>query len=242
MDENTNVTEEVTEIAKTFSQAELDQIIGERLSRERTKYADYDDLQSLNTELELFGYTGTAKDRSASIKAQREEINKQKEFDELQNQSEQTGTSPELLKEMKELKKELATIKSERQAIQTEKDTKSKADENWKEQLADFQGTYKDVDLDQLAVNPKFKKFIKGKNMPLKELYEDFTDFIGEAETEAIKKVTSKANRSTGTEKGSNAGGNFGLSASQTELVDQWNKENPKMKETYQSYSSKLRK
>lgn len=37
---------ETTTEEKTFTQAELDAIIGDRLSRERAKYADYDDIKA----------------------------------------------------------------------------------------------------------------------------------------------------------------------------------------------------
>lgn len=44
--------EVVTEAEKTFTQAELDQIIGERLKREREKYPDYDALKEKAAELD----------------------------------------------------------------------------------------------------------------------------------------------------------------------------------------------
>ena len=38
--------EQNTEPEKTFTQAELDAIVGDRLKRERAKYADYSDLKT----------------------------------------------------------------------------------------------------------------------------------------------------------------------------------------------------
>jgi hypothetical protein len=237
---NMAIREDGTVVFEGAEQQELDRIVGERLSREKAKYSDYDDLKGLDEELKAFGYEGTAKERREAIKAQREAIATQNELDELQEQAKEEGTSPELLKEIKELKKELAEIKGERQAKMAEKEAKLKADEAWNKQLEEFQEEYKDVDLDQLAENPKFKKFIKGKSLPLKELYEDFIDFVGETETDAIKKVMSKENRSTSGGKGTNTGGSYGLSDSQKKTVDEWNTKNPRMKMSYKEYAEKL--
>ena len=44
MEEQNKITHE-KDVEKTFTQSELDQIIGERLKREREKYADYDELK-----------------------------------------------------------------------------------------------------------------------------------------------------------------------------------------------------
>lgn len=51
MPENTNMVEEnatqgaTAETERTFTQAELDAIVGDRLKRERSKYADYEELK-----------------------------------------------------------------------------------------------------------------------------------------------------------------------------------------------------
>jgi len=213
------IREDGTVVFEGAEQLELDRIVGERLSREKAKYSDYDDLKGLDEELKAFGYEGTAKERREAIKAQREAIATQAELEELQEQAKEEGTSPQLLAEIKELKKELAEIKSERLAKKTESENKTKADEAWNKQVTEFQEEYADVDLDKLAENPKFKKFIKGKALPLKELYADFTDFIGETEVEAIVKMKAKEDRSTGSGKGSgNEGGNYGLTPGQQAL------------------------
>ena len=214
------IREDGTVVFEGAEQQELDRIVGERLSREKAKYSDYDDLKGLDEELTAFGYEGTPRERREAIKAQREAMSAQTELETLQEQASQQGTSPELLAEIRELKKELSEIKSERQAKKAEIELKEKNDKAWNEQLTDFQATYKDVDLDQLAENAKFKKFIKGKNLPLKELYADFADFIGEAETDAIKKTMSKQERSTGNGKGnSSEGGSYGLTSNQQALA-----------------------
>jgi len=46
MAENTVETQETSQTERTFTQSELDAIIGDRLAREREKYADYEDLKT----------------------------------------------------------------------------------------------------------------------------------------------------------------------------------------------------
>jgi len=222
-------------------QAVVDKAIQERIARVEGKYADYEDLKGIDEELSAFGYQGTAKERREAIKAQREAIAKQTELEELQKQSKEQGTSPELLAEMRELKKELNELKGERQAQKQVADDKQKANDSWNKQVKEMTEAYADVDLDQLAEDPKFKKFAKGKGLPLKELYEDFVDFIGETEAETIAKVKSKEERSTssGKSKGSD-GGHHGLNEGQKKVVDDWNRKNPELKMSYKEYADKL--
>ena len=225
---------------KTFTQEDVDKIVGERLAREKGKYADYEDVKGIAEELKAYGYQGTPAEIRQAIKQQREEAQRQNELHELQEQAQNEGTSPELLKEIKELKSELSEIKGERTAIKQAEEKKKQADEAWNNQVKEFTATYGDVDLDQLALNPKFVKFVKGKHLPLKELYEDFIDFVGETEVEAIKKVMSKEQRSTSGGKGTNTGGDYGLTDSQKKTVEEWNRKNPNMKMSYKEYAEKL--
>lgn len=175
-------------------QSMVDRIVEERLAREKGKYADYEDVKGIAEELQAYGYQGTPAEIRQAIKQQREETQRQNELQELQEQAQNEGTSPELLKELKEVKKDLAEMKAERQAKETEIEKKKQADEAWNNQVKEFTSTYGDVDLDQLALNPKFVKFVKGKHLPLKELYEDFIDFVGETEVEAIKRLCLRNN------------------------------------------------
>ena len=221
-------------------QLEVNRIVEERLARERGKYADYEDVKGVTEELKAYGYQGTPAEIRQAIKQQREETQRQNDLQELQEQAKTEGTSPELLKEIKELKSELSEIKGERTAIKQAEEQKKKDNEAWNNQVKEFTTTYGDVDLDQLALNPKFVKFVKGKHLPLKELYEDFIDFVGETEVEAIKKVMSKEQRSTSGGKGTNTGGDYGLTDSQKKTVEEWNRKNPNMKMSYKEYAEKL--
>jgi len=51
-DENANDEGEKAPDGKTFTQDELDRIVGERVGRERTKFADYDDLKTKASEFD----------------------------------------------------------------------------------------------------------------------------------------------------------------------------------------------
>ena len=46
MPENTEQVENTAQAGKTFTQAEMDAIIGDRLARERAKYADYSEIKA----------------------------------------------------------------------------------------------------------------------------------------------------------------------------------------------------
>jgi len=222
-------------------QSVVDRVVQDRLAREQTKYDGHEDYKGIVEELQSFGYAGTPKEIREAIKTQREENQRQAELAQLQEQARTQGTSPELLAEMKELKKELNELKGERNASKQAEETKRKADESWSEQVTEMAEAHPDVDLAELPNDPKFAKFAKGKALPLKELYEDFVDFVGEAQAEVIAKVKSKQERSTGSGKGASpSGGNHGLNQEQMDTVDQWNKTNPKMKMSYKQFSDRL--
>lgn len=236
IDEQGNVTFNEQE------QALVDKVVQERLAREQGKYEGHEDYKAIVEELQGFGYTGTPSEIRAVIKAQREENQRQAELAALQEQARTQGTSPELLAEMKELKKELSELKGERQAQKQAAEQQQKVNESWNAQVKEMNEAYPDVDLEALPNDPKFARFVKGKaGIPLKELYEDFVEFVGETQAETIAKVKSKETRSTASGKGASpAGGNHGLTQDQMATVDEWNKKNPKMKMTYKQFADRL--
>ena len=210
-DEITNTQETVTtEPIKTFTQEDVNKIVQGRVG----------ELNSVIEELKAFGYEGSPKEIKEAIRVQRETYDKQRELTELQQEASETGVDPEILKEIKELKKDLADLKSERNAKLAEIETKKQIDENWNIQVKTFSEKYSDINLDELGKNTKFIKFIKGKQLPLVELYEDFVDFIGESETDLLKNLKSKDLRSTTSGKGGALdGGSYGLTDTQKELA-----------------------
>jgi chromosome segregation ATPase len=221
---------------KTFTQAELEKIIGERLHRERSKYeTELKEYQETLNELEDFGYTGTVQEKREAIRAYKAEIAKAQELEQLKQEASTTGTSPELLAEIRELKKELSDIKAERQAKEAEIKQAQQQKEAWESQTKEFEKAYPDVDLEQLDKNSKFLKFIKGKTGTLKEMYEDFVELVGEAEASAIAKAMAKNERSTGSGKSSSAdGGGYGLTDRQKMLAQ-------KSGQTYKEYAEYLK-
>jgi hypothetical protein len=251
---NLQLFAEEGEEVKTFTQEDVDRIVQERIARVKKEVPeDYEDLKAIDEELKAFGYEGTAKERREAIKAQREAVaeqtRKQQELEELQRLEEEDELTPAQARKMKSLEdsvKQLSeTIKeitSEKQKVTEEQKAKAKADAEWQEQVSEMNETHPDVDLEELGKNAKFLKFIKGKGMPLKELYEDFVEFVGETEAEAIIKVKSKDIRSTSSGKGNNSEGNsYGLSTEEKALVDDHNRKYPKSKMSYKEYSENKR-
>ena len=229
-------------------QAELDRIIGERVARAKAeKPADYDDLKRLEKSVEKFEYKGTAKEKADALEAYLENKKQEQELADLEEQAKTQGTSPELLKEIREAKKDAKEAKDKLAAIEAKETEAIQSSQKAKLQEENYQAQRKlllekhEVDADNLEKNAKFMKFMKGKsNINLIEEYEDFVDFIGETETEAIKKVMSKEARSTSGGKGENSGGNHGLTKDQMETVNDWNKKNPRMQMSYREFAEKI--
>jgi type I site-specific restriction endonuclease len=66
-------TQEVQETGKTFTQADLDRIVAERLARESKKYADYDDLKAKVAALDE-AKEATTSEADKAIEAARKEV------------------------------------------------------------------------------------------------------------------------------------------------------------------------
>lgn len=208
---------------KTFTQEDLDRIVGERLARERSSKVDYDDLKEVAELVQQFGYSGTPAEIKAALRAEAEERRKTAELQELQEEAATSGTSPELLAEIKALKKELGEIKSDKQKERKEVEDKQKAEEAWNKQVTEFQGKHPDVDIEKLGKNEKFLTFLQkaNPNVPLVDAYETYIDLVGSAEKAAIEKIQSNAERSTssGRQKGDPSGGTYGLNDFQQKLA-----------------------
>lgn len=223
-------------------QKEVDRIVQERLARQKPeKPADYEDLKEIEKELEDFGYSGTPAEKKAAIRAYKAELKKQAELDELEAQAKESGKDPELMKEIKALKDEIKELKGERQAQKQAERQRAAADAEWVKQLQEFEEAYPDVDMDKLNNNERFLKFIRGKSLPLKEVYEDFIELIGDTAAETMAKAKSKEARSTSNGKSAkNSDGNtYGLTEAQKREVDEWNKRYPKMAMSYREYANK---
>lgn len=248
-EENTNTNPETTgngnqaqNPEKTFTQAEIDKIIGERLARERDKYNGYDDLKELPDILKDFGYEGTPAEIKAVLRQQANEAKAQRELEELQKEAAQTGSNPELLAEIKALKADLADLKKERAEKKSQEEAKQKDLEAAQAQIKAFNEEYSDIDVEKLLADPKFGKFVKrsAPNLTLIEIYEDYKELVGDTEAATIAKINSNKERSTGSGRGTgNNGGTYGLNEEQIKTVDDWNRANPKMKMTYKEFADR---
>lgn len=202
-------------------QAEVDRVVGERLGRERQKYEGLEDLRDFPEILKEFGYSGTPAEIKQAVKAQAEQYKKQAELEQLQAEARNTGMTPEILAEIKEIKGKIAQYEQkERESLQ-QYEAKQKADQEWTAQVDAFVKKHPTVDLEKLSENQKFLRFVRGKDLPLIDLYEDFVEVVGGAEAEAIAKLQANVDRSTasGKEKGGAEGGTYGLTPRQQQLA-----------------------
>jgi sugar phosphate isomerase/epimerase len=213
----------MTEENKTFTQEEVDKIIGERLARDRSKYADHDELKEIAAELAEFGFTGTPAEVKAAIKAQKEALKKQAELEQLKEEAKTNGTTPEMLSEIKTLKAKLEELERERQAKKAEDEAATKAKEAEAKMVKDFTEKYPDVDIDKLKQDKKFMKYLSqtARNIPLIDVYESYQELVGGTETEVTEKIKANISRTTssGKSKGEADGGTYGLTADEQELA-----------------------
>lgn len=102
MAETVNQDQVATEI-KTFTQEELDHIVGERLAREREKYSDYDALKSKASrldEIEEASKTELQKmtEKASALEAELNGLKKEAEIRVIRDKvSKETGVPAELL-------------------------------------------------------------------------------------------------------------------------------------------------
>lgn len=88
---------------RTFTQAELDSIVGERLSRERQKYADYEDLKTKAAEYDKQQEASKtelqkAQDKAAKLQAKVDSMEKAGKIRDIRDRvSRDTGVPAELL-------------------------------------------------------------------------------------------------------------------------------------------------
>ncbi len=240
------ITEDGKVVFEEAEQKEIDRIIGERLARAKgEKPADYDDLKEISDILEGFGYSGTPAEKKAAIKAYADSMSNNYQ-QEVQNQADKGEIPDEKVIEAMAKKFGVAPEKIEKAIkkqidVDEAEESKKKQDEEWDKQEKELTEKYNDLDLDELAKNTKFIKFAQKRSGSLLEKYEEFIEFIGEAEAETIAKITSKKDRSTNSGKGGEGeSGNYGLSQAQKDMLDEWNRNNPRMKMTAKEFKERL--
>lgn len=206
---------------KTFTQEDVDRIVGERLSREKASKADYEDLKEIADSLEVYGYTGSVADKKALFKQHAEAKRQAEAVEALEEEAIKSGSSPEMLARLKKAEELLEKIQEKEQKQQQEMENKQKVDEAWNQQTALFQEKYPDVDMPKLAENERFMKFLRSSTLPFVEAYEDYIDLVGGAEKAAVEKIKANDDRSTfsGKAKAEPSGGTHGLTDNQQSLA-----------------------
>ena len=109
-----------TEPERTFTQAEMDAIIGDRLKRERAKYSDYEDLKAKATAFDEAAEASKsdlqkATERANSLQAELDALTRANKERELKEKiSEETGVPAKLLRGSSEddLRAQAEAIKS----------------------------------------------------------------------------------------------------------------------------------
>lgn len=241
LDENGKVTFNEQE------QAEVNRIIGERIGREGIS-----EMKEIVESLKDFGYTGTPAEIKEAVKAQAEvfkqeqaESKKQAEIEALKEEL-KGETSPQIIAELKaEIKaanEKLAAIEKKEKDAQKAVEEKIENAKAWAAQETEFKEKHPEVDLKKLDSDEKFIKFVKRSHpgLTLNEVYEDYVEFVGGAQAEAIKKIQSNLDRSTssGRQGGDRTGGTFGLTPNQQLLAS----ENGMSYEKYANYLKHIRK
>jgi len=211
---------------RTFTQAEVNGIIADRLGRDGVH-----DAKEIVELLKDFGYEGSPAEskvilraQAQEAKAQREQQAREQELESLEEQAAQTGTTPALLAKIAALEAKIEGLAAKEEAKTKELQARQELEQRVDKNVSDFVAAYPDLDHDKLAANEKFNKFIKQSNpaMTLVEIYEAYIDLIGDTEKAAIAKVKSNLDRSTasGKSKGTaDTGGTYGLTARQQELA-----------------------
>jgi hypothetical protein len=222
-DENGNIVFDVDE------QAKVDEIVKDRLARAKAeKPADYDDLKEIEKDLEAFGYSGTPAEKKAAIKAYRAEIERQ--------QAQQSKPEKE-----EEKDEDLEAIKADYKAKKDAEKAQADKEAAWNKQVEEFNTEYPDIDVKGLESNEEFIDFVSGSGWTLKQAYSKFIKFYGEIEAKTTQKVASKIDRATGTGKGGEGGaGNYGLSQTQKDELESWNRNYPQYKMTPKEYKERL--
>lgn len=215
---NTNV--------KTFTQAELDAIIKDRLAREKNKFSDYDDLKELSTILDDFDYADmSVAEKKKILKQQAEEYKAQKEAkekEELDAKAQEKNIDPDILKDIEKLKQQLVKFEEkERQELEKNKQLEAAKQKSLRE-IKEFQEKYSDIDLEALVKKPKFKKLLDSakSDITLMQIYEDlYMEFNNEDEDK--KELNNARSTSSGKTGGNVSGRTYGLTAHQRSIADE---------------------
>jgi len=220
------IDEVVEEQEKTFTQADLDRIVQDRVARENKKFEDLNnELQEFDSILTDFDYSGMSlKEKKEMLRQQAAEYKRQKETQELNSKAENLQTSPEILQAIEELKSKVDKYEREAENNAAEQRRLKEAQEKSTAMINEFTTKYPEINIEELVVHPKFSKFFNASNANLTftEAYEIYAELFGEVETKTKGESNKQRSTASGKQAG-NVGRSFGLTDHQRKLADQNN-------------------
>lgn len=212
-------------------QQEVDRIVKDRLERAK-KPEDYTDLTEISQLMEVFGFSGTPSEKKAAIKEYIDRTNQP--INEVVDEIAETGEIPDDAI-LKALAKKFGTTpdkieKSIKKSIELDdkEAQKQQADAEWAKQVTEFEEKHPDINIEALNEDKRFLKFANKRIGTITELYEEYLEFLDDTAQEVASKLKKSAERTTGG--GTQSNTSTGLSKSEQEQLDDWNRRNPHMK------------
>ena len=145
----------------------------------------------------------------------------------------------EILKGFMEHKDDETVSASERE--QTDK-AQSDASELLLKDLEALRKEYPDLPLEELASDELFIRFARGKGNDFRTICEDFDCFIDTVRQSILEEQREKSKKKRQSGGGSRTGAaTYGLSRSQLDFLEAWNRDNPGYAMTPKQYAERLR-
>jgi hypothetical protein len=197
-------TQDTEQVEKTLTQAEVDEIVKERLARERKKYADYDDikeqyetLKEISDVLSIGGISGTPTEQIAHLKqyygvtqqqaeqmvnaSTKNEADETKAFVEAERFS-RKATDDEIVDEVERILETPAHKRKEKDLVKLEVLETRYGAIKFRNEFSEAEKWYKenaDGDFKDLVNDDDFKDFIEGSNAPLKKMVQKYLKYAG---------------------------------------------------------------
>ena len=155
----------------------------------------------------------------------------------LEEQAEKTGRPVAELREEAENRAYLSKKRREEEGQKSQNAKRLAQQQRLVEDAMEFQQRHPGVDITQLEQDPKFKRFC-GKRLyqePISDLYDDYLELVSDAQQTARARADSKQQRGTG---GGTGGEAVTLSPAQQAALEEWNRENPRMKMTAKEFAA----
>ncbi len=166
-----------------------------------------------------------------------EEYSKNLRRSDAEARAKREGRSVEEILEEDENRAFLTRMRQENEAVRAGKKVQSDGGINatLEAHLTEMAERYPNVDVAKLEENKSFRRFAGSRygKESLADLYEAYTELVGEAGQAATAKTASKSSRATG---GNNGKGSGALTSAQKAALQRWNENNPDMKMTEKEF------